>query len=110
MRVYLMEKQGVKDIRFLESLEAESGIEAGGCLETWGNRSKGVLESRVICGLEIPRGYDVDRETFREATIPGLGGCFFVLLSCGWLRVASYTSHHTYRIYRIICIIEGSSD
>ena len=43
--------------RLSEFQKVESGIAAGGHPERWGNRSKGVFESRVICGLEIPRGY-----------------------------------------------------
>jgi hypothetical protein len=47
-----------EDNRLSEFQKAESGIMAERHLEKWGNRSKGVSENRVICGLEIPRGYD----------------------------------------------------
>lgn len=43
--------------RLSECQEAESGIEAGWYLEEWGKCSKGIPESRMICGLEILRGY-----------------------------------------------------
>ena len=49
---------GLSIHRLSEFQKAESGIVAGGHLEKWGNRSKGAAESRVICSLEIPRGYN----------------------------------------------------
>ena len=43
--------------RLSESLGTESGIGAGEYLERCGNRFREASESRVICGLEIPRSY-----------------------------------------------------
>ncbi len=60
--------------RLSEFQKAESGIVAGRHLEKWGNRSKGVPESRVICGLEIPRGYITETEGrpgAHDSTQPG---------------------------------------
>ena len=44
----------MRNYRLSESQEAESGIGPGRHLEKWGNRFKGVPESRVICGLAHP--------------------------------------------------------
>nr|WP_304579448.1 NAD-dependent epimerase/dehydratase family protein [uncultured Acetatifactor sp.] len=60
--------------RLSEFQKAESGIVAGRHLEKWGNRSKGVPESRVICDLEIPRGYITETEGrpgAHDSTQPG---------------------------------------
>jgi hypothetical protein len=48
--------------RLSEFQEAESGIGSGRHLKKWGNRPKGIPESRVIYGLEIPRGYNMKKE------------------------------------------------
>ena len=48
--------------RLSEFQKVKSGIVAGRHLEKWRNRYQGFPESRVICGLEIPRGYDLQRE------------------------------------------------
>ena len=39
-----------------------AGIVAGRHLEKGRSRSQGFPESRVICGLDIPRGYSTERE------------------------------------------------
>ena len=59
--------------RLSEFQKAESGIGAGRHLEQWGKRSRGTSESSVICGLEIPRVYELDGEGKRGADI-GAGG------------------------------------
>ena len=47
------------DNRLSEFQQVKTGIVAGRHLEKRRNRSQGFPESRVICGLGIPRGYDI---------------------------------------------------
>ena len=57
--------------RLSEFQKVKSGIVAGGHLEKGRNRTQGFPESRVICGLEIPRGYGIGKGG------AGYGGCYF---------------------------------
>ena len=50
--------------RLSEFQKVKSGIVAGRRLEKGRNRSQGFPESRVICGLEIPRGYQHEKEAW----------------------------------------------
>ena len=74
--------------RLSEFQEAESGIGAGQHLEKWGDCSDGVPESRVIYGLEIPRGYQKESEGSGQDFLMAYGyqeGDFLVADRGGWV-------------------------